>query len=150
MGESANSCWLRARICFLAPVMKSCCSASSGFIRRSGSQRRQREIKSRNGSSSHFSACCRVLELGRRRRPFEETVRRGLPRESKKSFFRVLFSIRCFSGGPNTSMMHASCSCSFSPGKMGSPVYNSAKIQPKLHISIGKPYVMPRMTSGDR
>lgn len=121
------------------PVMNSWRMASSGFIRRSGSHLRQRERKSRKGSSSHFSTCCKVLDEGRRLLPFDDTVNRGLPNESKKSFFLVLFSIKCFSGGPNTSMMHASCSCSFSPGKMGTPVYNSARIQPRLHMSIGMP-----------
>lgn len=121
------------------PVMNSCRTASSGFKRLSGSHRRQRVKKSRNGSSSHLRTCCKVLEDGRRLFPFDETVRRGFPSESKKSFRRVLLSIRCFSGGPKTSMMQASCSCSFSPGNMGTPVYNSAKIQPTLHISIGIP-----------
>lgn len=134
----------------LIPVMNSCLTASSGFNRRSGSHLRHRATKSRNASSSHFNTCCKVLDDGRRLRPLEETVNRGLPMESKKSFFLVLFSMRCFSGGPKTSMMHASCSCSFSPGKMGTPVYSSARIHPTLHISIGRPYVMPNMTSGDR
>jgi hypothetical protein len=31
-------------------------------------------------------------------------------------------------------MMQASCSISFSPGKMGYPVYSSARMQPKLDI----------------
>jgi len=101
------------------PVRNSCRIASSGFIRLSGSHLRQRVRKSRKASSSHFSACCKDFEDGRRRRPLEETVKRGFPSESKKSFLRVLFSIRCFSGGPNTSIMQASCSCSFSPGKIG-------------------------------
>ena len=30
------------------------------------------------------------------------------------------------------------------------PVYNSARMHPKLHISIGRPYEIPKMTSGDR
>jgi len=47
--------------------------------------------------------------------------------------------MRCFSGGPNTSMMQASCSCSFSPGKMGTPVKSSARMQPSDHMSIGMP-----------
>lgn len=72
---------LRERDGFL-PVMNSCSMASSGLSRLSGSQRRHRAIKSRNGSSSQRSAFCRVFELGRRRRPFEETVIRGLPWES--------------------------------------------------------------------
>ena len=121
------------------PEMNSCLTASSGFIRRSGSHRKHRARKSRKGSSSVFMTCERVFEDGRRRRPLDETVRRGFPRESKNSFRRVLFSIKCFSGGPKTSMMQASCSCSFSPGKIGTPVKTSARMQPKLHISIGMP-----------
>lgn len=134
----------------LSPVRNSCLRASCGLRRRDGSQRRQREMKSRKASSSHFRTCLSSFELGRRRRPFEETVNLGLPKESKKSFFRVLFSIKCFSGGPKTSMIQASCSCSFSPGKMGYPVYSSARIHPRLHMSMGMPYDMPRMTSGER
>ena len=134
----------------LTPVINSCSRASSGLRRRAGSHRRHLVIKSRNASSSHFNTCRSSFELGLRRLPFDETVNRGLPIESKKSFLRLLVSIRCFSGGPKTSMMQASCSCSFSPGKIGYPVYNSASMHPKLHMSIGMPYDMPRMTSGDR
>src|SRR5438046_302774 len=36
---------------FFTPVMNSCCTASSGFNRRSGSHRRQRAMKSRKASS---------------------------------------------------------------------------------------------------
>lgn len=132
------------------PVTNSCRIASSGFIRRSGSQRRHRERKLIKASSSHLSTCCSVFDDGRRLRPLDETVNLGLPSESKNSFFLVLFSIRCFSGGPKTSMMQANCSCSFSPGKIGTPVKSSARMQPTLHMSIGSPYVMPRITSGER
>jgi hypothetical protein len=104
---------------FLTPVTNSWSMASSGFIRRSGSHRRHRAMKSRNASSSHLSACCNVFELGRLRRPLVDTVTLGFPSESKNNFFLLLFSIRCFSGGPKISMMQASCSCSFSPGKIG-------------------------------
>ena len=134
----------------LWPVINSCRIASSGLSRLSGSHRRQRARNSMKASSSHFNTCCKVLEDGRLLLPLDETVKRGFPIESKKSFLLVLFSMRCFSGGPNTSMMQASCSCSFSPGKMGTPVNNSARMQPTLHISIGSPYVIPRITSGER
>lgn len=123
----------------LTPVINSCFNASWGLRRRLGSHLRQRAMKSRKALLSHFRACRRSLELGLRRRPFEDTVRRALPEESKNSFFRVLFSMRCFSGGPKISIMQASCSCSFSPGNSGYPVYNSASIQPRLHISMGIP-----------
>lgn len=141
IGESAVLGFIEAMrimVCFV-PVRNSCLIASSGFIRLSGSHRRQRVRKSKKGSSSHLRTCWRVFDDGRRRRPFEDTVSRGLPSESKKSFLRVLFSMRCFSGGPKTSMMHASCSCSFSPGNIGTPVNSSAKIHPRLHMSMGSP-----------
>ena len=54
--------------------------------------------------------------------------------EPKKSFFRELRSTRYLSGIPRTSILQASCSCSFSPGNIGYPVYISARMQPKLHI----------------
>lgn len=43
----------------------------------------------------------------------------GLGDGPKKRRFRELRSTRYFSGSPMTSIMHASCSCSFSPGKIG-------------------------------
>uniref|UniRef100_A0A224XUU8 Putative secreted protein n=1 Tax=Panstrongylus lignarius TaxID=156445 RepID=A0A224XUU8_9HEMI len=46
----------------------------------------------------------------------------GFPFESKKSLFLDAF-IKTSSGGiPKTSIMQASCSASFSPGKRGYPV----------------------------
>ena len=59
MGESviADCAFRPLVVVFFMPVMKSCCKASSGFKRRSGSHRRQRVIKSTNESSSHFKAC---------------------------------------------------------------------------------------------
>lgn len=134
----------------LIPVMNSCCIASRGVILRAGSHLKQRAMKSRNAGLSHLRACRRSVELGLRRRPLDETVKRGFPEESKNSFFLVLFSIRCFSGGPNISMIQANCSCSFSPGNSGYPVYSSARMQPRDHMSIGIPYDMPRITSGER
>lgn len=106
--------WLKGEF-----VMKGCVTASEAFNLRSGSQRRHRVMKSMNASSSVLIACCKVFELGRRRLPLLDTVTLGLPTESKNSFLRVHFSTKCRSGGPKISMIHASCSCSFSPGKMG-------------------------------
>ena len=120
-------------------VMKGCDTAWSGRRRFSGSQRRHWERKSRNASSSHLMAPLRVLLLGRLLLPLLETVTRGLRDESKNSFLLDAFSIISRAGGPKISMIHASCSCSFSPGKMGYPVNSSAKIQPMLHMSIGIP-----------
>lgn len=135
--------------------------ASSGVMRFSGSQCKQRATKSRKSASLHRRACASVFEPGRRFLPRELGIMRGFPLESvqcnvlvfffflllllwfffaiylpKKSFLRALCSIRYRLGMPRISMIHASCSCSFSPGNNGSPVYNSAKIQPRLHMSI--------------
>ena len=93
-GAKEREAGLKVLVMVLAPVMNSWWMASSGLSLRSGSQRRHLVMKSRKVSSSHFRACCRVLELGRRRLPMEETVRRGFPKESKKSFFRVDFWMR--------------------------------------------------------
>lgn len=73
----------------------------------------------------------------------------------KNSFLRCALLMMDGSGTPRTSMMQASCSCSFSPGKIGTPVYSSARMHllvsslsseaqgresgqthPRLHISI--------------
>ncbi|KYN12045.1 hypothetical protein ALC57_15796 [Trachymyrmex cornetzi] len=51
---------------------------------------------------------------------------------------------------PSISMMHASWSASSSPGNSGKPVNNSARMQPRLHMSIGIPYLAPNITSGAR
>lgn len=107
----------------------------------------------KRSSPGFFSACAKVLVPGRRLLPFELTTGRGAPVVSadtvrcrvliqagrdvpKKSLLRELRLMNSLSGIPKTSMMQASCSCSFSPGKMGKPVYNSAIMQPKLHMSI--------------
>lgn len=57
-----------------------------------------RRRKSRNASSLHFRICCSVFDECLLLRPLNKTVRRGLPIQSKESFFRVLSSMRCFSG----------------------------------------------------
>lgn len=59
--------------------------------------------------------------------PRELTNDRGWFFESKNTFLRFDFSNKSDGGNENTSMMHAICSCSFSPGKIGKPVYSSAK-----------------------
>lgn len=43
----------------------------------------------------------------------------------------------------HTSIIHASCSTSFSPGNKGYPVYSSARIHPKLHMSMAMLYGIP-------
>lgn len=93
--------------------------AVSGFIRRSGSQMRHLERKSMKSSSLQLRAELRVFESGRRRLPLLLTTGRGAPVESKKSFLREDRSISDRSGMPRISIIQASCSCSFSPGKRG-------------------------------
>ena len=53
-------------------------------------------------------------------------------------------------GNPLTSIMRAICSGSLSPGKMGKPVNSSARMQPKLQMSIAVVYGMASMISGAR
>ena len=55
----------------------------------------------------------------------------------KKRLLLVAWSRTFPLGRPRTSMIQASCSTSFSPGNKGYPVYSSARIQPKLHMSMG-------------
>jgi hypothetical protein len=124
------------------PVIHGCFIAAIGFRRFSGSQIRHLAMKSTNNSSSALRICCSVLAPGLRRFPLELGIILGWPSESaqaarckllsqprasrpdlpKKFFFRVDFSTIALSGKPMTSMMQASCSCSFSPGKIGKPV----------------------------
>ena len=40
-------------------------------------------------------------------------------------------------------MIQASCSTSFSPGNRGYPVYSSARMQPRLHMSMAMLYGIP-------
>lgn len=42
-------------------------------------------------------------------------------------------------GGPNTSIIHASWSASFSPGNKGRPVWSSDSMHPSDHMSIAGP-----------
>lgn len=109
------ACAMPRRLCAIHGWRIAC----SGLMRRSGSQWRHLETKSTNSSSLQCRTCCSVLVEGLRRLPFELTTGLGAPVESKKSFLRELRSTRYLSGIPNTSMMQASCSCSFSPGKIG-------------------------------
>jgi len=112
-------------------MMKSWASPCCGDMRCAGSHCRHDERKCTNLVSSHLRTCCSVFELTRRRLPLVDTKGLGRPRWSnllvlpypphlpKKIFALVHRSSRAMSGGPKISMMHASCSCSFSPGKIG-------------------------------
>ena len=116
--------------------IQGCRKAGWGFRRLSGSHVRHFETKSRNSSSSHFRIAPRVLAPGRRRFPLALTKGRGAPLASKNNLRRDALSTMKRSGTPKTSMMQANCSCSFSPGNMGTPVYSSARMQPRDHMSI--------------
>jgi hypothetical protein len=126
--------------------------AACGFMRRSGSHNKHFATKSTKSSSSQRSTWLSVFAPGLRRLPLELTTGLGAPVESspvvsqvlcckildvpKNSRLRELRLISSFSGGPSTSMMQESCSCSFSPGKIGNPVYSSANMHPRLHMSM--------------
>jgi len=126
----------RAGFDFRPAARNTCRIAGAGFRRRSGSQTRHFAMKSTNASSSHLRTWAKVLVPGFLLLPLEFTTGLGAPVESKKSFFLELRLIKSLSGTPSTSMMQDNCSCSFSPGKMGKPVYSSARMHPRLHISM--------------
>lgn len=114
-----------------------CLSPSSGDILIFGSHLRHPSKKSKNSLSLHFIAWLKVFVAGRFFLPLLEFATiLGAPVESKKIFFLVEKSTMFLGGKPNTSITQANCSNSFSPGKRGYPVYNSAKIHPRLQISI--------------
>ena len=106
----------------LAARIQGCRKAAWGFIRLSGSHVKHLAIKSRKSSSLHFSTVDSVFEPGRRRLPFALTKGRGAPVASKNLFLLDALSTMYRSGTPNTSMIQANCSSSFSPGKIGTPV----------------------------
>lgn len=60
-------------------LRKACCKAAWGFIRRSGSQTKQRAMKSTKSSSWHRRTCARDLVPGLLLRPLEFTTGRGAP-----------------------------------------------------------------------
>lgn len=78
----------------LPRLIQGCRSAASGLSLLSGSQCRHFVKKSRNRSSLQFNAELNVFVLGLLLLPLLLTTGRGAPVESKKSFFRELFSMR--------------------------------------------------------
>ena len=68
----------------------------------------------------------------------------------KYNFDLVPELINSKEGTPRTSIIQDINSFSFSAGKIGSPVYNSTKMQPKLQISIEVVYDIPNIISGAR
>ena len=98
----------------------------------SGSHSKQRDTKSMKCESEHRSAWANDFVPGLRFLPFEFVIQRGLPRESKNKRRLTALVTTSSGGSPMTSMMHASCSTSFSPGKIGKPVYSSARMQPGI------------------
>lgn len=107
-------------------------AASSGVIRLVGSHSRQRDTKWMNCVSEQRNACTKDLLAGLRFLPFELVMQRGFPRESKNNRRLTALAMTSSGGSPFTSIMHANCSTSFSPGNIGYPVYNSASIQPTM------------------
>ena len=67
---------------------------------------------------------------------------------SKNKLRLVEISMISLEGTSFIYIMYDNWSCSFSPGKSGYPDYNSARIQPKLHMSIAEVYGIPRIISG--
>jgi len=128
MGEGEG--WVRAS------RIHACFNPSSGVMRSFASQRRQPSKKSKNNLSLHFRTCASVFDAGFRFLPRELGTTRTAKLPSKKSFLRVELSTNDLGGKPIVSIIHSNCSVSFSPGNSGYPVYNSANIQPRLHMSM--------------
>ena len=103
--------------------IQSCRMAWSGVMRMSGSHSKQRLIKSRNNASWHPMAFSKLRPFTRRLRPRLLVIWRGSFFESKNMRFLCALSVRLVGGMPSTSMKQAICSCSFSPGNSGSPLY---------------------------
>lgn len=76
----------------LPAVIKGCRRAAWGLIRRSGSQTRHLEMKSRKSSSSVRKTWASDLVPGRLRRPFELTTGLGAPVVSKNNSQYMLIS----------------------------------------------------------
>lgn len=142
-----------------------CRRAWPGVILRVGSQMRQRWRKSRKrGSSQPLRArLSSLLSGGPRYFPLLDRLPlyvtepsglivavqyRGCPLELKNVLLLLHPSTILGGGMPSTSIMHDSWSDSSSPGKSGYPVSSSARMHPKLHISMGIPYFPPSITSG--
>ncbi len=87
------------------------------------SHRKQPSKNERKGASVHRNAVDKSRDPGRRFLPLEFATMRGCSEESKNIFALVLLSIKWRGGTPMTSIIHASCSTSFSPGNKGYPVY---------------------------
>jgi hypothetical protein len=90
-----------------------------------------------NSSSHEHTALFTDLAPGLRILPLLSSVIFGDPvSSSKKIDFLVLYLSTSSEGSPSISIIKLSYSASLSPGKIGYPVYSSANIQPKLHISM--------------
>ena len=113
-----------------------------------GSQARHRFIKSKNFGSSLFTEKESSLVAGILLLPREFGTIFGYSSLSKYNLILELLSKNYFGGTFKISIIQAIYSYSFSPGKRGYPLWSSAKIHPKLHISIASSYAIPKITSG--
>lgn len=118
------------------PTIQGCCMSSSGAKRAFLSHLKQPSKKFTNIGSLHPMAVAILLVPGQCFLPHELGTILGLLLLSKNIFLREACSRIVFEGIPKTSIMHASCSTSFSPGKRGYPEKSSARMHPKLQMSI--------------
>ena len=120
----------------LCSFIHSCCKSSSEVILFAGSHSRHLLITSTSPVSAPFIIFSIVLLHGSLRLPLEFVKSLGEPSSSKNFDPRVACFIKDFEGKPRTSMIQTICSASLSPGNKGYPVWSSAKMHPKLQISI--------------
>lgn len=100
-------------------------------------------MKSRKRGSLQRRTFSSYLEPATLIFPLELMTIFGMKSSSKNKLLLFEAQIQSSGGTPFTSMIRASYSASFSPGKIGYPMCNSHKIQPKLHMSISMLYGNP-------
>lgn len=130
-------------------IIHSCIRASIGVILFSGSHSRHLLIKSWKESLWQRSISSNGLLEGTLKLLWESFDKNGsFVWSSKKTFLREAWERMLEDGNPITSMIKESYSYSLSPGKRGTPVNNSVRMHPKLHMSIAAVYGIPIIISG--
>ena len=108
-------------------------------------------MKSWNDELCVFRIALNDLAPGILRCPLPFFVMIGYSVSSSKNICLLVAISSTSSGGtPTTSYIIDNYSYSLSPGKIGNPVYNSIRMQPKLHMSMAVVYGIPRIISGAR
>lgn len=108
---SANEKWTKRNLVF--------CREIQSKSNESKTYSKHLLTKSTKSGSLHRSTCANGFVPGFRLRFFEFVMHRGFPRESKNRRRRDAWFNTSSGGTFSTSIMHANCSTSFSPGNIG-------------------------------